>query len=219
MSDVNFNPNSTTTVLPKEQLSAYQRWEMASFGDNRPSVMATAVVNPTAESVAKIREDAQQEGYAAGVAQGIAAGRAEATVEIAQLRQIAEAFSTAAVQANEVIAQDMLDLTLDLAKAMLKTALAVHPEIVIPIVKEAISYLPTLQQPAHLFLHPADLLLVKNHMGDQLENAGWQTLGDAQVERGGCRVETASNQIDASLPTRWQRLATVLGKDLSWLTQ
>lgn len=209
----------SNAILPKEQLSAYQRWEMASFGDNRPSVLATVIPPPTAESIAKIREDARAEGYAAGQMQGVIAGRAEATAEIARLRQIAETFSTAAVQANEVIAQDMLDLTLDLAKAMLKTTLAVHPEVILPIIKEAISYLPTLQQPALLFLHPADLLLVKSHMGDQLESAGWQTIGDAQIERGGCRVETASNQIDATTSTRWQRLAAVLGKDHAWLAE
>ena len=59
----------------------------------------------------------------------------------------------------------MLDLALDLAKAMLKTALAVRPELVLPIVAEAIHYLPALQQPALLFLHPDDALLVKNAHG------------------------------------------------------
>lgn len=209
----------SSAILPKEQLSAYQRWEMASFGDNRASVQAKNIPAPTVESIAQIREDARLEGYAAGLGQGLAAGRNEATAEIAQLRQIADAFSSAAVQANEFIAQDMLDLTLDLAKAMLKTTLAVHPEILIPVVKEAITYLPTLQQPALLFLHPADLLLVRNYMGDQLDNAGWQTLGDTQIERGGCRVETASNQIDATTSSRWQRLAAVLGKDHSWMAE
>jgi flagellar assembly protein FliH len=34
---------------------------------------------------------------------------------------------------------------------------------------------------------------------------------------GSCRVETANNQIDASLPTRWKRLAAALGKDSDWL--
>ena len=210
---------SNAAIVPKEQMSAYQRWEMASFGDTRGSAAANAVALPTPETVAKIKEDARLEGHAAGHASGMAAGRADAAAEVARLRKLADTFSTATTRADELIARDMLDLALDLAKAMLKTTLAVHPEVVLPIVKQAISYLPTLQQPALLFLHPDDLLLVKNHMGDQLDHAGWQVLPDSQMERGGCRVETASNQVDATTPTRWQRLATVLGKDTSWMAE
>ena len=46
---------------------------------------------------------------------------------------------------------------------------------------------------------------------------GWQLTDDAQLEPGSCRVETASNQIDAQLPTRWKRLVAALGKDSDWL--
>jgi hypothetical protein len=33
------------------------------------------------------------------------------------------------------------------------------------------------------------------------------------MERGGCRIETASNQIDAATSDRWQRIAASLGKE------
>jgi flagellar assembly protein FliH len=37
------------------------------------------------------------------------------------------------------------------------------------------------------------------------------------MERGGCRIETASNQIDATIGTRWDRITAALGKDTDWL--
>ena len=41
---------------------------------------------------------------------------------------------------------------------------------------------------------------------------------DASVGRGGCKVDTASNQIDAQATSRWQRLTTALGKNnVEWL--
>jgi flagellar assembly protein FliH len=216
--------------LPKEQQSAYQRWEMASFGDDRSSAISSernapaanaASVAKLAEQVAAAREQARLEGYAAGMAQGRNAGldegRAQAAQEKIHLQQIAETFGFEVAQANEAIAQDMLDLALDLAKAMLKTALDVRPERVLPIVGEAIRYLPTLQQPALLFLNPADALLVQQQMGEELVKAGWRIVDDVQLERGGCRVETASNQIDATTATRWQRIAAALGKESDWL--
>ena len=115
-----------------------------------------------------------------------------------------------------MIAQDMLELSLDLAKAMLKTALAARPELVLPIVSEAIRYLPTVQQPT-LTLNPDDAQLVRKHVGDELAKADWRVSEDPHLERGGCRIDTASNQIDASATSRWQRLANALGKESDWL--
>lgn len=208
-------------VLPKEQQSAYQRWEMASFGDDRNDRNAAATV-PEAE-LAAIREQARQMGHAEGLAQGRAeglhAGRIESAQEMLHLQQIAETFGSEIARANEVIAGDMLDLGLDLAKAMLKSALEIRPELVLPVVAEAIRYLPSLQQPALLFLHPADAKLAREFIGDELSKAGWRVTEDTTLERGGCRVETPTNQIDGSMQTRWQRIAAALGKNTEWLAQ
>ncbi|MFX5705399.1 FliH/SctL family protein [Acinetobacter baumannii] len=46
---------------------------------------------------------------------------------------------------------------------------------------------------------------------------GWKIEEDAHLDRGGCRVETRTNQIDATTPTRWQRLGESLSKQLDWL--
>lgn len=213
----------SSTGIPKEQLSAYQRWEMASFGDDRPNTQqnAAAAAKQAAEEIAQQREQARREGYAQGLEEGRAAGleqgRTEAVREATRLRQMAEAFRNEVARADESVANDMLDLALDLAKAMLKTALKVHPELVLPIVGEAIRYLPSVQQPALLVLNPLDVPIVAEHMKDELDKAGWRIAEDPQVERGGCRVETASNQVDANAPTRWQRIADALGKQADWL--
>ena len=215
-------------VIPKEQQSAYERWELASFGDARPSARASAqsaITKLANEQAASMREEARQtgyaeghaEGHAAGLAAGLQAGHAEVAREVALLRQIMASFGAEVAQANEVIAQDMLDLALDLAKAMLKTALAIRPELVLPVVGEAIRYLPSLQQPALLHLNPQDAALIKDHMADELTKSGWRVAEDIQMARGGCRVETASNQIDATISTRWQRIAEALGKESDWL--
>jgi flagellar assembly protein FliH len=222
--------------MPKEMQSAYQRWEMNSFGDERPSVVAKrvpepviapepVVVLPTADDVAAIYDQARREGYeegraqghADGYADGMAIGRTESEAEAAQLKSIAATFSQAVVQADETIAADVLDLALHLARSMLRTAFDVKPELVIAIVREAIEYLPVLQQPALLALHPADAPLVRAALGEELDKGGWRVIEDAQVGRGGCKVDTASNQIDAQAAARWQRLSHALGKNLEWL--
>jgi flagellar assembly protein FliH len=211
-------------LIPKEQQSAYQRWELASFNEEK----VVAAPKPSEEEIRlqqaelnRLREEAQQQGYTAGYedghGEGLEAGRAEAAQENALLQEIAGQFSGEINRANEVVADDMLNLALDLAKAMLKTALAAKPDLILPIVGEAIRYLPSLQQPALLVLHPDDAAIVRSHMADEIDKGGWRIAEDAAMERGGCRVETASNQIDASLATRWQRLAESLGKQTAWL--
>lgn len=232
-------------VIPKEKQSAYQRWEMTSFGEEKPIGGKTAQKNSEvsiaeekaaanaaasaqmaniaamAKQIEEARAQAHAEGYASGMeegrAAGLAEGRALADKERLGLQEIAEAFGTEVAQANELIANDMLDLSLDLAKAMLKTALHVRPELIVPTVREAIHYLPTLQQPTLLHLHPEDAVIVATHMGDELKTAGWRVVEDIHMHRGGCRVETVTNQIDATTPTRWQRIAATLGKDSDWL--
>ncbi|MBC7502528.1 MAG: flagellar assembly protein FliH [Herminiimonas sp.] len=218
-------------LLPKEQQSAYQRWEMASFGDERPSAQPPPQppqpARPNIEEIALIREEAHAKGFNEGIgdgftqghAAGLAAGRAEAAQELLHLQQIAEGFGTQVASANELIAEDLLNLALDLSKAMLKSALKIKPEIVLSIVGDAIRYLPTLQQPAILFLNADDAVLVRENMGEELSKAGWRVVEELHMERGGCRVETASNQIDASAPTRWQRISAALGKESDWLAQ
>jgi len=218
-----------SNALPKEMQTAYQRWELASFGDDRPSQnKVKAPTEPSPEEIAlhqrqlaEEREDAIRRGYENGVAQGriagLAEGRSQASEELARFLKISEAFSSDVTRANEVIAEDLLTLALDIAKAMLKTSLNVKPELVLPIVGEAIRYLPSLQQPALLFLHPEDAQLVRERMADELTAAGWRIAEDTHLEPGGCRIETASNQVDASLAGRWERISASLGKAAGWL--
>ena len=197
---------------------------MASFGDDRPSVLAARPAAPAMapeQALAAIREEARltgyQAGHAAGHADGLAVGRLLAQKELEQLSQVALVFSGALADADQLIANEVLELALRLAKGMLKNALEVKPELLLPIVREAIGYLPVLQQPALLLLNPEDAQLVRDGIGEELEKGGWRVVEDAQIGRGGCKVDTASNQIDAQLASRWQRLTHALGKNLDWL--
>jgi flagellar assembly protein FliH len=181
------------------------------------------------EELEAIREAARQQGYAEGFEAGQATGHAsgyedgmnqgrlEAAAELTHLQSIANEFGNAVTQADEAIAGDVLELALHLAKNMVRTAFEVRPELILPVVREAVDYLPTLQQPALLVLHPEDALIVRGSIGHELEKTGWRIVEDGNVARGGCRIDTASNQIDAQIASRWQRLAHALGRDVQWL--
>lgn len=219
----------SSVLVPKEQLSAYHRWEMEALESLAPSnsaateAQAAPTTMPTVEEIERIREQARADGYAAGLEEGRMAGleqgRAEAQIELSTLRDLIQNLNHEMTCADEAIAQDLLKLALDIAQAILKTTLTVRPGLVLAAVRDAIHYLPTLQPHAQLFLHPLDAVLVAQHIGADLAKAGWRIVEAPEMERGGCRVETSNNQIDGSIKTRWQRIAAVLGSNSEWLIQ
>lgn len=244
-------------AIPKEQQSAYQRWEMASFGDERPSTLARRAAEaaasappaaaaapaipglppeyalPSVEELEAMREAARQEGFAQGLeegrsqgrqeghaqgyAEGAEAGQRDAAEELEQLRAVAVSFGDAIARADETIARDLLELALRLARGMVRTGFDVRPELILPVVRDAIDQLPVLQQPAVLTLNPHDAELVRHGMADELSKGGWRIIENAAIARGGCKVETATNQIDAQAQARWNRLTHALGANVEWL--
>lgn len=212
-----------TTGIPKEKMTAYQRWEMASFDEVRPSErqmreQQQAEDNAqTIQSILKqVRQEAYEEGLKAGYADGMQQAEQQLSEERAQLMQLATGFSEALEMQDQQVADAVLTLALDLAKAMLKTELKVKPQAIIPVVLDAMHYLPQVKQPARLLLQHEDAKLVRAHLGDELKQQGWQVVEDASIERGGCIVETADNQIDASNAVRWRRITQGLSRDDDW---
>ena len=112
-------------MIPKEQLTAYQRWEMASF-DEAPKQVTTSTDSPVLnEDLTAIREQARHEAYAKGLAEGYQTGHSEGlstglaesqeqTAElIKQLTSIAANFTNEISQADNLIAAELLDLAME----------------------------------------------------------------------------------------------------------
>lgn len=199
-------------IIQKEQLTAYQRWELPAF-----DIAKVADAVPTVAKLEQIQLQAHEEGYNAGYAKGYAEGAQKTHAEAQRLTVMIGALEKELQQVDQQIAQDLLSLALEIAKQMLQQTLKVKPDLLLGVVREAISELPHFNQHAHLVLHPADAELVRTSMGEQLTHTDWKIFEDAQMERGGCRVETAHSQIDATLATRWKRVVSSIGRDSTWL--
>lgn len=226
-----FGDERASAVAERERQAAEAAAAQAQAMEAQRAMQAPAPTAPaiSEEELAAIREAARQQGYAegheaglatghaSGYEDGLALGRAEAAAELTHLQELAVNFGNAVTEADEAIAGDVLELALHLAKNMVRTAFAVRPELILPVVREAVDYLPTLQQPALLVLHPEDALIVRGSIGHELEKTGWRIVEDGNVARGGCRIDTASNQIDAQIAARWQRLSQALGRSVEWL--
>jgi flagellar assembly protein FliH len=228
----------SSQIIPKERLSAYQRWELDAFEEPaaQPSMAddpdenrqgedksETKVVLPTVEQVERIYQQAQQDGYAAGYETGLVAGheaglragKEEAAAEAARLQELLHGFGRELVSANQTVSNDLLTLALCLAKEMVREALKVKPELIFAVVRECLHYDNMFNSPIQLFLHPDDADLVRKHLNHEINDCTVHV--DSKLERGGCRIKMGSSQMDATLATRWQRIAQALGQNSRWL--
>jgi len=211
-------------IIPKEQLSAYQRWELDSFQeDNSRSVLSL----PTAEAIEAIQQQAHQEGYQAGYQvgqddgrqQGYASGKEQVAQEAARLNGLLGHLEESLSNVESQMAEALLDLALGIARQMLRQALMVRPELVLPIIHEAINRLPQTNQHPQLFLNPRDAELVRSNLDAELAHGHWRIQEDNQITPGGCRLETAQCELDVSVERRWQDVLEALGRSGEWLTK
>lgn len=216
--------------VPKEQQTPYERWEMSSFSDGHQSVVSNhsgvgrlkqKTVATDNEQITQIFEKARAEAFTQGMQEGFAVGMAKAKEASQEDKQnfikLMASFSDALEQSDEQIADDVLSLALDIAKVMLKAKLSVDTKVVIPVVLDAIHYLPQIQKPARILVHRDDVQLLREYLADDIANEHWQIQEDINIERGGCQVETAANQVDATNEMRWKRITEALAKRDDWL--
>ncbi|MEI7531559.1 MAG: FliH/SctL family protein [Betaproteobacteria bacterium] len=174
-------------------------------------------INFAPEKIKKILENSFREGYDRGLKEGYAAGmelsKQELAVDKSRIKQISQSFKDSLDRKNETICEDVLELSLDIAKVILKTELKINEQALLEIIKQAIDLLPNLKPPLQIILNPHDAVIIKKHMTEDLKEQGWIIVENAQIDKGGCLLETDSNSIDMTLSTRWKILNEFLGKD------
>ncbi|OYW31850.1 MAG: flagellar assembly protein FliH [Methyloversatilis sp. 12-65-5] len=166
---------------------------------------------PTADELEKLQADAHREGYAAGYEEGTARVRMEAM----RLHSVIEQLEEALASLDTEVAQGVLHLGVEIARQVVRQAIAVKPEVIVAVVREAINQLP--HQHTAVYLNPDDASLVRSHAGDQLAHAGHRIFEDTNIARGGCKVEAGGSHIDATLATRWTRIVEALIDDADWI--
>lgn len=204
----------SSPVIPKEKQSAYQRWELHAF-DAPNEAMQTPSAKRQAEED-KVRH-LHQHAYEAGRADALRDAATKHSEEAGQLKTLLLAIESERKAVEQRLAGDVVELALEIAQQLVHQALAVKPELIIPLVHDAITRTAESAAAATLVLNPADAVLVREKLGDELTTAGWRIVEDAAIQRGGVRIQTAATQVDATIATRWKRLAAALGTNNEWI--
>lgn len=217
----------------KESLSAYQRWEMASFDPVPPPPPEPEVDDGAFEAeLERLRDAAHaqgvatghvagqalgyQAGYDQGHTQGFEQGQAEAREEAARLAALAVTFKDALDGAQGAISETLVALALDIAHQVVRQHVQHDPTALIAAAREVLATEPTLVGAPALIVSPADLPVVEAYLMEELQTRGWTVRTDPAVERGGCRAQASTGEVDAGIDTRWERVAAALGKVSTW---
>lgn len=165
---------------------------------------------PTAEDIERIHEEARKEGYDAGYEEGTARGRVEAM----NIHGLLQGLEDSLTRLDQEVAEEILSLSIEVARQMVRHHFAAHPESVAELIREALLQMP--QAHAMVHLNPDDLELARDYLGEQLTHAGHRLVEDASISRGGVRIDAGGSQIDATVQTRWRRILDNLGRNVAW---
>ena len=226
-----------TGFIPKEKLTAYQRWELAAFDEDEPVERPEAAVEPVAEAmtgsapspsfptddppvtlptaadIERIHNEAHAQGYTAGYEEGLT----EAHAIEERLSDLTSSLEQAIAGVEQNVAEQLLATAVEIARHVLRQSLQIKPELLLPSVREAVAALQFNSGHPALLAHPEDVALIRQHMGDRLAHSNWRIIEDPSITRGGCRVELGASAVDATLETRWKRVIETIGSRRDWL--
>ncbi len=190
----------------------FQRWELPNVGiQPTASKAANTPPQPTVRELAALEQQAREEGYAAGRAEGLAAARQQLQQRMAELDALYDAAARPLPVLDEQTGQELARLAMIVAQRVIAHELRLSPELVIQAVRQAAAALPAATRELRVHLHPADLALLRDAGAAE---GHWQLLADPALSRGDCRMESERSRLDARVETRLAAMIdAVLGDD------
>jgi flagellar assembly protein FliH len=217
--------------ISDEDVATVTEWDFGAVDHSAVRFAAKLKAQEEAEEAAK-ESSARQAGYAEGYAAGFAQGHAQATME--GQRQITEYIATQGqenaatfaslfdnvrqqlAQAEQVMAQGVLELACELARQVLRHEMSTNPNALQPVVREALGMLAVDSKAAVVRMNPLDIEALAEVVRQEFSNLALTLLPDATLVRGGCLVESAGTVVDATVEKRWLRAVSSLGLDAAW---
>jgi flagellar assembly protein FliH len=168
------------------------------------------------ESFQKGEKKGYEVGYEKGHMEGSKKGYDENLELLNQqaelLKKLMESLSEPFKQLDEQVEQELVKLAMGVATQIIRREIKTDPGQIIGAVREAISALPVSSRKITLHLHPEDASLVRSALALDEMSPAWELIEEPLITRGGCKVDTETSRIDATIENRLaQIIANVLG--------
>ena len=216
-----------SAFIPAEDVVEANNWAFDPV--DQSALRFAAKVRAQAEAEDRARDNqARQAGFEDGYAQG----HAQATLDGQRLLNdyianqghdaaqhllgLFQSAQTQLEQSQQTLAQGVLELACELARAVLHRELRSDTEALQPVLREALGQLVADSKVAAVRLHPSDADGLPEALARDFPNLQLSLLPDASIQPGGCLVESAGMVVDGTLQRRWHKAVASLGLDSDW---
>ncbi len=162
------------------------------------------------QELAALKQQAYHEGLEQGKQAGLAQAQEMINAHQKQLVAMLDALAKPLDHLDEKIEQELVSLSVAIARQIVRRELKAEPAQVVGVVKEALSILPSGVQNIKVYLSPEDARLVSDIMLSNVGERKWQVVEDPVMEQGGCRIETNASTVDATIDSRIAAIAARL---------
>ncbi len=164
------------------------------------------LISRAREEAKAIKEAAAKEGYQEGL------NAAES--EIADLRDAIGNFLNAKQAVFDSIAPDILEISLEIAKKIIKKEAVEDSSIILENIKDIMNGLSKEEKKITLKVNPAQCAMLKQEVPEIISSKGFEAtvsiIPDETIMEGGCILTTANGVIDATIESQLSIISEVL---------
>jgi flagellar assembly protein FliH len=228
---------SYARFIPGEELQGARAWSLDNLGGAAPAPFApmrpgtppapppsaAAPVQPPPPPEPNVQEllhAARQSGYQDGYRDGMAAldafKQSFAQQISAQVGQLVRSFDAEMQALEGQMAQSVARIAVELARQVVRSELEQRPELIARVAHDAVEALQLSARHVRVRVHPDDYALVQDGAGNELKAREAQLIPDAEVARGGVKVDADIARVDATIAARWQQAVSAIGQQSIW---
>ncbi|NLJ11578.1 MAG: flagellar assembly protein FliH [Gammaproteobacteria bacterium] len=227
----------SSELIPAQEGEVFSLWDLPSFDDPtaaeakeqaqaaepaeeieqevRVEEMVAEDVKPlTLDDVEAVRQDAWNEGFSTGEKDGFHAGQLKAAQEaelvlqgkVQALEQVMQAFFEPIAKQDQQLEETMLEMIMQISQQVIQRELTLDSSQITQVVRESLKLLPMGSAAVRVYVNPQDFEQIKA-LRERHEES-WKIIEDDDLLPGGCRFESVNTQINASIETRIEHIAT-----------
>ena len=219
-------------LIRARDVGGFDVWSLPSFDPHQPEPEPEPVVEEppaqmeevpleevqplTLEELETIRQEAYNEGFAAGEKDGFRSttfkvrqeAEAALSVKLASLERLMGTLFDPIAEQDSQIEKAMVGLVEHIARQVIQRELVLDSSHIESVMREALKLLPLGVGNVRLYINPQDFEQVKA-LRERHEET-WRIVEDAALQPGGLRVETEHSRIDATVETRISQIMAKL---------
>ncbi|MAO52889.1 MAG: hypothetical protein CML16_18730 [Pusillimonas sp.] len=210
-------PRNLLEEIERIGLNAREQATRKGFAEGKQQGLKDGRKSGHAEGLKSGHDEGYQDGHKEGYEKGLLEGQTLSGEEALKMKQLADNLGESLNRIDQQVSDALVTLALDIARQVIRTTLTIRPEFIVETVQDILLTETSEQGFLCIRMHPEDIAIVRRHLKDDPRLQKWQLLSDANIERGGCMADTSLGSIDATLQTRWSRVAGLLRENTQWL--